>query len=118
MRDHLHTGRQGEALAAHWLRLRGHRILDRNWRYGHLELDLVTHSDGKLHVIEVKTKRGEHGVRPEEEVRPAKLRRLLKAADAYVRQKGVTCPMRIDVLAIRLGKDGEMEFFLIEDVYL
>ena len=118
MPDHHDTGKQGEALAAHWLTIRGHRILDRNWRVGHLELDIITLHEGKLHVIEVKTKRGNKGVRPEEEVRPTKLRRLLRAADAYVRQKGSTWPLRIDVLAIRLGRDGEMEFFLIEDVYL
>lgn len=118
MRAHHHTGRQGEALAEHWLRLRGHEILDRNWRFGHLELDIVTMHEGRLHVVEVKTKRGGSDVRPEEEVRPTKLRRLLKAAGAYVRLKGVKCPMRIDVLAIRLDLDGDIEFFLIEDVYM
>lgn len=118
MHPHHDTGRQGEALAEQWLRQKGHDILDRNWRYGHLELDIVTMYGGRLHVIEVKTKRGGPGTRPEEEVRPEKLRRLMRAASAYIRINKVKCPLRIDVLAIRMEKGKDPEFFYIEDVYM
>lgn len=113
-----HTGKQGEDLAEQWLRLRGHEILDRNWRYGHLELDIVTLHHDRVHIIEVKTKRGGPGVRPEEEVRQTKLRRLITAASAYMRINKVKYPMRIDVLAIRLYGKNEVEYFYIEDVYM
>ncbi len=118
MYAHHDTGRQGEELAEQWLKLHGHLILDRNWRYGHLELDIVTLLDDRVHVIEVKTKRGGPGIRPEEEVRQTKLRRLITAASAYKRVRNIKCPLIIDVLAIRLDRDGDVEYFLIEDVYM
>ena len=35
-------GEMGEEMACDFLRSRGHQILDRNWRAGHLELDIVS----------------------------------------------------------------------------
>lgn len=35
-------GKQGEDEVCQYLIRHGHTILDRNWRYGHLEIDIVT----------------------------------------------------------------------------
>jgi putative endonuclease len=47
-------GRRGEALAGLWLRLKGYRILARNWRHPLGEIDIVARRGGILVVIEVK----------------------------------------------------------------
>ena len=40
--DRAAVGRRGEEEASRYLTRLGHRILARNWRGGHLELDIVT----------------------------------------------------------------------------
>ena len=37
----LRLGRQGEDIACRYLESIGHTILERNWRSGHLEIDIV-----------------------------------------------------------------------------
>lgn len=47
-------GRIGEQLALEFLQKRGYRLLARNWRDGHKELDLVMEDDCCLRIIEVR----------------------------------------------------------------
>lgn len=51
---HLRRGRRGEALAAFWLRLRGFRILARNWRHPAGEIDILARRGPLLVAVEVK----------------------------------------------------------------
>ena len=51
---HLQRGRRGEALAALWLRLRGYRILARNWRHPAGEIDILARRGPLLVAVEVK----------------------------------------------------------------
>lgn len=51
------TGDGGEAIAALFLESLGYRILERGWRTGRLEVDILALSpDGVLHVVEVKSR--------------------------------------------------------------
>ena len=117
MRHQQETGRQGEELATHWLRLRGFRILDRNWRVGRLELDIIAEREGVLHIVEVKTKRTARFGQPEERAGPEKIRHLITAAEAYRNLHPEYNKVCFDVLAIRIGRKGDVDFFWIEDVY-
>ena len=49
-------GQTGEDMACDFLLSRGHQILDRNWRSGHLELDIVSEAEDGLHFVEVKAR--------------------------------------------------------------
>ena len=49
-------GQNGEEIACDFLLSRGHQILDRNWRSGHLELDIVSEDQEGLHFVEVKAR--------------------------------------------------------------
>lgn len=77
-------GQRGEEEACSWLAGEGHRILKRNWRSGHLELDIITLKDGVLHIIEVKTRSGDTPVPPEVNVGYDKRRRMVSAAQSYL----------------------------------
>ena len=80
-------GERGEAEACSWLTGEGHRILKRNWRAGHLELDVITLKDHVLHVIEVKTRSDGAPVPPEVNVGCKKKRRLVSAAYAFLKSE-------------------------------
>ena len=47
-------GKKAEEFAVEFLISKGNRIIDRNWRHGHLELDIVCTDGIMLIVVEVK----------------------------------------------------------------
>lgn len=75
---------QGERRAARHYRLRGYRLLGANVRAGGYELDLVLRRGGRLVFCEVKERsRTDYGT-PAEMVGPEKLRRVRRAAEAWL----------------------------------
>lgn len=82
--DKQKVGRRGEEEACCWLIGEGHRILRRNWRSGHLELDIITLQGGILHVVEVKTRSAGAPVPPEVNVGQDKRRRMVSAARSFL----------------------------------
>jgi putative endonuclease len=92
----------GEERAALHLRLRGYRILERNYRVASGEIDLIARRGAVLAFVEVKTRRTRGKGRPIEAVHDRKVRRLSNAAAAYVqaeRPKGVRT-FRFDVIGV------------------
>ena len=55
MADHNELGKIGEELAEKHLRRIGYQILQRNWRFGHDELDIIARDGEWLVIVEVKT---------------------------------------------------------------
>ncbi len=95
------TARRGEALAALYLRLRGHRILARNWRCHRGEIDIVSEHRGVLVFVEVKTRLNRRAGAPEDAVDARKQARLVELATAYVTRYGLhEIPCRFDVVAV------------------
>ena len=43
-------------MACDFLQSQGHQILDRNWRSGHLELDIISEAPDGVHFVEVKAR--------------------------------------------------------------
>jgi putative endonuclease len=105
--SHVERGRQAETIAA-FLVLRGYRILDRNWRYSRLEIDLVAAKANLLAVVEVKYRdRPRLGGAPAA-VTPAKQRDIETATVGYLRVKGLSglC-VRFDVVTIEPAPGAE-----------
>ena len=111
MAQHLDTGAGGEQLACRYLEGRGFRILERNWRSGPNELDIIC-TDGKfLVVVEVKTRRSAHWGEPELAVNKAK-RTGIMLVDTKDRTVHALSPERklyMDVPNMRLPKDVKTE---------
>ena len=82
-RRSLADGAEAESLVARALEARGWVVLDRNWRGGGGELDLVVHHDGRLRMVEVKARRPDDPVGLEA-IDAAKQRRLRSAARAWL----------------------------------
>lgn len=74
-------------MACDFLSSRGHQILDRNWRAGHLEIDIVSQGPDGLHFVEVKTRRAPVTTSISDQVNPIKQKRISAAALRYLNTK-------------------------------
>lgn len=107
------TGRVGEDLAARHLEASGYRILARNLRLGHGEIDLIAEPpDARVFaVVEVKCSEQLHaGFAPELRVNRRKQRKLATLAAALLQRRRLTGrPIRFDVVAVTLrGGDAPL----------
>ena len=94
-------GRRGEDVAAAFARRRGWRILDRNWHYGRVELDMVARDGRELVFVEVKTRTAGGAGSPADALTPAKLSHIRKAAQAWLScHDAWDQPCRFDVLCL------------------
>ena len=94
-----------ERRAARHYRLRGYRILDANVWAGGYELDLIVRRGRRLVFCEVKGKTGSDYGDPLEMVDTEKLRRLERAAEAWLAQNPACLELdcRFEVVAVRRG---------------
>lgn len=104
------TGRIGEDLAVAFLEDLGFRTMERNYRFGREEVDIVAfeptpRDDGGMIVfVEVKTRRGRGFGDPEAAVDAAKQQAIRRVAEAYLHErKLIPSPVRFDVVSVRLG---------------
>ncbi|HEV2353535.1 MAG TPA: YraN family protein [Puia sp.] len=112
------TGKIGEALAVGYLRSKGYQLLERNWRFGRVEIDLIFRKGDRLHFIEVKTRRSLRYGWPEEHIKRRKITRMMVAVEAYLRTLAKPSLFQLDILSIVLSDRKPPAFWLIEDVYI
>ena len=97
------AGARAEELCANLLRAAGLRLLERNWRCRHGEIDLIAEEGGTLVFAEVRMRSGERFGGAAESVTQAKRSRLLAAARLYLsRRPEAAC--RFDVFLV--GAEG------------
>lgn len=78
-------GKLGEDKACAYLQEHGHTVMERNWRSGSLEIDIISRDgDGALHFVEVKSRIAPVSASPEDNVTPLKQRRVSTAAQNYL----------------------------------
>ncbi len=111
-------GKIGEDLAVAYLQDKGYQILERNWRSGHKEIDIIAlNDDDVLIIVEVKTRKSDDFGEPDIAVGITKQRMLIWAADAYVRYKNLDVDVRFDIISIVIS-DAEPEIEHIEDAFI
>ncbi len=102
-------GRHGEHLAEQHLLARGYRLVERNWRCRHGEIDLVMRDGDTLVFVEVKTRSSTAFGHPFEAITHTKLARLRQLAgvwcDAHPDERGRR--IRIDAVSVLAPRHGE-----------
>ena len=93
-------GIAGEYLAVNLLLQKGYIILERNWRCGHLEVDIIAETKDYLVIVEVKTRKNATFGAPEVFVDRQKQRHLIRAAMYYAKFKCVTKEIRFDIVSV------------------
>ena len=93
-------GPWGEEKAAEFLQRNGYRILARNYRVQTGELDLVAENESFLAFVEVKTRKNDRFAAARASVTPAKQRKLISAAEAWLLEFPTERQPRFDVIEI------------------
>lgn len=125
-KKHRSVGARGEDIAEKYLRKQGYKILHRNWcnakgkRLG--EIDIVAQAkDETIVFVEVKTRviiDHDHVILPEEQITPAKLRKLQRIAECYITTFDLwQDPWRIDALSILIKDQKVHSITHIESIY-
>ena len=81
-------GELGERIAERWLRERGWRIVQRRFRSGHRDIDLVVERDGLVAFVEVKARQGDLFGDPVAAVHWRKQKELGRSARVWVDRHG------------------------------
>ena len=100
MAEHNELGKVGEDAAAFFLSNLDYRLHERNWRYGHLELDIIAEWHGEYVFVEVKSSRNGRFKNPLDRVDLEKKSNIMSAAAAYLRLKRIDSPFRFDVITV------------------
>lgn len=111
-----HTGSRGEQLAQKFLRKKGYRIIETNYRCRQGEIDIVAHHKEFLVFVEVRSKKSlEYGA-PEESITQRKKERLVSSALSYLEEhEAFRGSWRIDVVLIEFDeKDRARRVELIQ----
>ena len=99
MARHNELGKWGEDMAAGKLIADGCAIVERNWRLGHYEIDIIATKDDVLIVAEVKT-RSNADEDPLEAVDRRKISHMVRAAEAFCNGCGWRGNLRFDLLTV------------------
>lgn len=100
MSQHNEVGQWGEQTAALHLVHQDYQILERNWRFRHLEIDIIAEYLGEIVFVEVKTRSGGDFSEARAAVHYDKRRHIMDAAQAYLRQNRLDNVWRYDVITI------------------
>ena len=102
-------GRRYEKTAALFYERQGFEILERNWRAGHKEIDLIAAKDKLLVFVEVKSSSSQKFGHPAERVDRNKIKNLTAAAERYLLDKNIEgYDLRFDVVTFT---DGRLEHY-------
>ena len=118
MAAHNELGKWGEDQAADYLQRKGYTIIERDWKSGKRDLDIIAQDGDVIVFVEVKTRRNRLYGEPEESVDYHKLQNLQQAISHYVKFKHIRQEIRFDIISIvgTVGTDPDIQH--IQDVTL
>ena len=109
-------GKMGEAIAAKYLRAKGYRIVEQNYRFAKHEIDIIAEDGDQMVMVEVKTRESSFFGEPEVFVTKPKQRSIIRAANAYINYKNIDKETRFDVIGIVL-KNQKARVKHLEDAF-
>lgn len=99
-------GELGERIAERWLRRRGWRVVQRRFRSGHRDIDLVVEREGMVAFVEVKARRSLEFGDPTEAVNWSKQKELVRSASVWIDRHGrPSDSYRFDVVGVLVEGD-------------
>ena len=117
MAAHNELGEWGEEVAVRYLEQKGYVILERDWKSGHRDIDIIAQDKDMIVFIEVKTRRNRLFADPEMSVNYQKIQNLRRAANHFIKYRRIDLIVRFDIITV-VGMTGSMpEIDHIEDAF-
>lgn len=118
MAEHNEWGKIAEQIVAEHLIRQGYVVRERNWQpmHGHVEIDIISQKDNVLIFIEVKARQSED-YDPADAVDDKKIRKLVRAAESYLRSQEYDFEYRFDIITVT-GNEQHHTLDHIEDAFL
>lgn len=92
-------GKEAEKFAQNYLKSKNYKILDTNWRYSRLEVDIIAKKNDFIIIVEVKARKN-LDLNFDEIISDRKQKNLINAAEKYLDKKDLDCEVRFDVIFI------------------
>lgn len=108
-------GQEGEQLAADYLKNKGWKICEMNYRHSRSEIDLIASKNDTLIFVEVKTRTNTTYGLPEQYVDDKKAENIMKGADHYIHEIDWKGNVRFDIISII--KKESIKLKHIEDAF-
>lgn len=118
MAEHNDFGKQAELEASEFLKRNGYEILARNWRHLKAEIDIIAIDlkKNELVVIEVKARKFNSLISPEEAVNSAKKKLLIAAANEFIVRHDISLEARFDIISLS-EKEGKRKIRHIPNAF-
>jgi putative endonuclease len=107
----------GEKIARKYLENKGYTILDYNWHWGHLELDIIAQDGNEIVIVEVKTRFGLYE-EPRDMLGKRKIKNIVNAANAWLIQEAIDLETRFDLISIVFARDESYEISHFEGAFI
>ena len=114
--NHIELGKKGEEISVNHLINNGYKILNKNYRFKHSEIDIICEKNNELVVVEVKTRQTAALGEPYKAVTFSKQRQIIKVANHYIIEHEIDKEVRLDVISIVLNQFG-MKLQHIENAF-
>lgn len=115
--NHLLKGKQGENIAANYLKKKGYKIVERNYHCKFGEIDIIALDGEILTFIEIKTRNSREHIPPEFTVTKHKQSKIKRTATHYLGKHGIeNRDCRFDIVAITMEK-GKKDIVLYKNAF-
>ena len=112
MTEKYEKGQEGENIAAEFLETKGYHILEKNFRAGQLELDLIAKQQDCLVFVEVRLRKNADFGYPESSMSKAKINAVKRAAEIYLNKTHWLGDIRFDMIAIVEKPNLDIQHFV------
>lgn len=110
-------GDMGEAAAVKYLRKKGYKIIDCNYRCRFGEIDIIAKFKDYYVFIEVKTRRSTLYGRPIESINAVKMKHILKTLQFYLSQNRIyNSNIRVDAIEVFMNKENYIKINHVENI--
>ncbi len=106
-------GQQGEEWAAEYLKQKGLKIIEKNWKCRWGEVDLIAQTGNKIVFVEVKSRQSPEFGSGFEAVNKRKQEKILRSALSYLQKKSNNSNIHFGVIQVNL-KEGKNSIEYLE----